>query len=139
MMAFAADKCGAKITTIEKDRAAAYAAQENFKKYKVDHIISLINEDVFSILPKLKQEYDLLFLDLYNGLYPEVLDGCIDALKIGGMLIADDTLFPITQKKVFFENSNKKIEEFNKVLSKRNDMNSFLLPLDDGITIAIKQ
>lgn len=55
------------------------------------------------------------------------------------MLIADDTLFPITQKKVFFENSNKKIEEFNKVLSKRNDMNSFLLPLDDGITIAIKQ
>ena len=139
MMAFAADKCGAKITAIEKDRAAAYAAQKNIKKYKVDHIISLINEDVFSILPKLKQEYDLLFLDLYNGLYPEVLDGCIDALKIGGMLIADDTLFPITQKKVFFENSNKKIEEFNKVLSKRNDMNSFLLPLDDGITIAIKQ
>lgn len=138
MMAFAAEKCGAQITTIEKDKVVACVAQENFRKYKVDYIINLINEDVFSILPVLKQEYDLIFLDLYNGLYPEVLDGCISVLKKGGILIADDTLFPITKKKVFFEESNKKVEEFNDILFKRKDMDSFLLPFDDGITLSVK-
>lgn len=59
-------------------------------------------------------------------------------LKKGGILIADDTLFPVTKNKAFFLESNKKMDEFNKKLSERKDMDSILLPFDDGITLAVK-
>ena len=137
-MSLAISDFNGKITTIEKDKVVAKAAEENFKRYNVDKNISLLNDDVFSVLPKLNEKYDVIFLDLYNGLYLDVMEGCIRLLKKGGILIADDTLFPVTKNKAFFLESNKKMDEFNKKLSERKDMDSILLPFDDGITLAVK-
>lgn len=139
VMALALKEYGGEITTIEKDRAVVQSAQENFETYNVEKNICLINDDVFSVLPKLNPEYDVIFLDLYNGLYPDVMEDCIRLLNKGGILIADDTLFPITKTKTFFLESNRKVDEFNKKLSKRTDIDSILLPFDDGITIAVKR
>ena len=138
VMSLAISDFNGKITTIEKDKVVAKAAEENFKRYNVDKNISLLNDDVFSVLPKLNEKYDVIFLDLYNGLYLDVMEGCIRLLKKGGILIADDTLFPVTKNKAFFLESNKKMDEFNKKLSERKDMDSILLPFDDGITLAVK-
>lgn len=139
VMALALKEFGGKITTIEKDKAVAQAAQKNFKQYYMDRNIDLLNEDVFKILPELSEEYDVVFLDIYNGLYPEIMDECIRLLKKGGILIVDDTLFPVTKTRAFFIESNKKVDEFNKLLSQRKDMDSILLPFDDGITLAVKR
>ena len=138
IMSLALQEFNGRITTIEKDKVVARAAEENFKRYNVTKNIRLLNDDVFSILPKLDEEYDMIFLDIYNGLYPEVMDECIRLLRKGGILIADDTLFPITKNKTFFLESNKKVDVFNKKLSEREDMASILLPFDDGITLAVK-
>lgn len=130
---------GGMVTTVEIDEQVAKAAKENFKHYEVEQYITLINDDVFNVLPKLKCEYDMIFLDLFNGLYLDVMDSCISLLKVGGVLIADDTLFPVIKDEKLFMESNKKLHDFNKKLSRRSDIDSFILPMDDGITIAVKK
>lgn len=130
---------GGEITTVELDKRAAKAAKENFKSYGVDQCITIINDDVFNVLPKLECKYDMIFLDLFNGFYLDIMDLCIDLLKEGGVLLADDTLFPVIKNEKLFLESNKKLHDFNKKLSERDDINSFLLPIDDGITIAVKK
>lgn len=81
----------------------------------------------------------MVFLDLFNNLYPDVMDSCINSLDQGGVLIADDTLFPALERRAYFVDSNKKVDEFNRRLSEKSNVESILLPFDDGITIAIKK
>lgn len=138
IMSLAIKEFNGKITTIEKDKIVAKAAEENFNRYNVEDNIFLIKDDVFSVLDKLEGGYDVIFLDLYNGLYPEIMDDCIRLLNKGGILIADDTLFPIVKTKAFFAESNKKMDEFNRKISQRKDIDSILLPFGDGITLAVK-
>jgi len=130
---------GGTVTTVEIDKNVASAAKENFEKYNVIGNITLINDSVFNVLPKIEEKFDVIFLDLFNGLYPDVMDSCINLLDQGGILIADDTLFPVIRTNSYFAESNKKLDEFNKKLSERSDMESILLPFDDGVTIAIKK
>lgn len=139
ILANAIKENGGCITTVELDKRVAKAAMDNFKRYGVEKYINLINDDVLKVLPTLKKEYDLIFLDLFNGLYGDVLNLCVDLLKSGGILIADDTLFPVIKDEKIFEKSNKKLHEFNYMMANRDDIESYLLPLDDGITIAVKK
>ena len=67
-----------------------------------------------------------------------VLENCIDLLDDNGLLIADDTLFPVVRNKNIFKESNKNLHKFNVEISKREDLNSVLIPLDDGITLIVK-
>lgn len=130
---------GGTVTTIELDKKVALAAKENFEKYNVLGNITLINDSVFDVLPKIEEKFDLVFLDLFNNLYPDVMDSCINSLDQGGVLIADDTLFPALERRAYFVDSNKKVDEFNRRLSEKSNVESILLPFDDGITIAIKK
>lgn len=132
-------KWDGKLTSIELDSKVAAAAKENFKKYNVQKNIILINKNVFDALPLIDERYDVIFIDLFNDIYPDVLDKCIDLLNEGGVLIADDTLFPVVKDNKYFKKSNKSLDEFNKRIATRNDLESILIPFDDGITIAVKK
>ncbi|AYZ74219.1 methyltransferase domain-containing protein [Fusobacterium necrophorum] len=131
-------KYGGKITTIEFDKNVVLEAKLNFEKYGVSDVINVINDDVTKILPNLNEKFDMIFLDLYNGVYLSVLENCIDLLDDNGLLIADDTLFPVVRNKKIFKESNKSLHKFNMEVSKREDLNSLLIPLDDGITLIVK-
>lgn len=139
IMANAVKENGGRVTTVELDKRAAKAAMKNFKKYNIEKYVYLINDNVFNVLPTLEKGFDMIFLDLFNGLYIDVLDSCINLLKPGGVLLADDTLFPAIKNEEIFSESNKKLHAFNEKLSTHKDMDSFLLPIDDGITIAVKK
>lgn len=129
---------GGKVTTIELDPEVSKAARLNFFMYNVEKSISLINNDAFIVMPKLDCNFDIVFLDLYNGLYPDILEHCINVLKPGGILLADDTLFPVLRDSSVYKASNIKVHKFNEMICNRSDVESILLPFDDGITIAIK-
>ncbi|WP_049944398.1 O-methyltransferase [Anaerococcus provencensis] len=137
-MAQSLSKYGGKITTIEFDKDIAVEAKLNFEKYRVSHIINVINADATKILPSLTEKFDMIFLDLYNEVYLSVLDYCVDLLDDNGLLIADDTLFPVAKNRSIFKMSNKYLHKFNVEISKREDLNSVLIPLDDGITLIVK-
>lgn len=87
-----------KLTTIELDPERRKEAQANFNKAGVDKYVEILAGDARSLVPEIVKNnlgcFDLVFLDIGDkSVYVDLLNPCINALRVGGFLIADNTLF----------------------------------------------
>lgn len=140
-MAKAVQPYGGKITTIEFDAKVAEQAIENFAREKVIDQIEVIIGDASEMVPLLNEEYDLIFQDVGDKrLYAALLDDCVRLLKPGGVLLAEDTLLPVTLLPVFkWAKMREALAAFNKKVAGCPLLESTLLPVGDGLTVAVKR
>lgn len=133
-----------KIFTIEKDKPIAEKANENFKCTNLDKRISLINDTAENVLPLLKEEFDMIFIDAEKNHYLQYLDWAEKYVRVGGLIVADNSLLSgaVYKKELPYrirESTRESMKLFNKRLSNKDKYLSILLPAEDGITIAIKK
>lgn len=140
-MAKAVQGYGGKITTIEFDAKVAEQAVKNFEREQVADQIEVIIGDAHKIIPILTEEYDFIFQDVGDKeLYAALLDDCVRLLKSGGLLVAEDTLFPVTLFPVFkWAKMREALAKFNKKVAECPLLESTLLPIGDGFTVAVKR
>ncbi|WP_408010618.1 O-methyltransferase [Pseudalkalibacillus sp. A8] len=81
--------------------------------------------------------YDFFFIDADKGNYRNYLDYCIELARPGALIIADNTLWG---GEVLNEDTEDKetnaIQAFNRKVSDHPQLESLLVPLGDGLTIA---
>jgi predicted O-methyltransferase YrrM len=132
---------GGKITTIENDEVVAGQAIENFENRGVADIIKVKIGDAREIIPQIQEKFDIIFQDVGNKkLYPILLDDCLRILKPGGLLLAEDTLFPVMFKsKNHEEDFITPIHKFNENIANNPNLESTILSIGDGLTIAYKR
>lgn len=139
-MALTAREYGGKITTIEFNRTAAEQANLNFERLGVQNMIQIKFGDARQIVPSFSDDsFDFVFQDVDNRLYPVLLKDCIRILKTGGILIADDTLFPAMELDLKWKDQVEPIREFNRMIAAAPDLESTLLPVGDGMVVAVKK
>ncbi|WP_371373341.1 O-methyltransferase [Sporomusa aerivorans] len=140
-MAKAVKVYGGKITTIEFDAKVAEQAKKNFEREMVAGQIEVRIGDACDIIPMLKEDYDLIFQDVGDKeLYAALFDDCVRLLNPGGLLVAEDTLFPITLFPAFkCEKMRETLANFNKRVADCPLLESTLLPIGDGFTVAVKR
>ncbi len=138
-MAQIAKEYGGKITTIEYDEKVAAQAKENFINAGLEEYIELKIGDAREIIPNIKDNFDLIFQDVDKKLYPKLFDACLEILKTGGILIAEDTLFPVLDLEEKWHDLIGPIEEFNKLVINSPKLESTLIPIGDGLIIAVKK
>ncbi len=131
---------GGKIMTIEYDELVAGQAIENFEDRGVADIIQVKIGDAREIIPQIQEKFDIIFQDVGNKkLYPILLNDCLRILRPGGLLLAEDTLFPVMFKsKKHRENFITPIHEFNENIANNPNLESTILSIGDGLTIAYK-
>lgn len=130
---------GGKITTVEYDEKAAEQAKINFINTGVDDVIEIKLGDARKIVPKLKEEYDLIFQDVDKRLYPLLFKDCLRLLKTGGMLMADDALFPVMDLDKKWNDQIEPISQFTELVVTCPELDSTLLPIGDGFIVAVKK
>lgn len=130
---------GGTITTIEYDEKVAVQAKENFINAGVDKYINLKTGDAREIIPNIKEEFDLIFQDADKKLYPALFGDCLKLLKSGGLFIAEDVLFPVLDLEKKYYDLIEPIDEFNKLVVNCDEVYSTLLPIGDGVIIAVKK
>lgn len=130
---------GGKITTIEYDEKVAKQAKLNFINAGVEEVIELKIGNAKEIIPNLKEEFDLIFQDVDKRLYPVLFNDCLRILRTGGLLIADDTLFPVLDLEEKWHNLIEPIKEFNQLVVSCSELDSTLLPIGDGVIMAVKR
>ncbi|MDC0622922.1 O-methyltransferase [Flavobacteriaceae bacterium] len=129
------------IHTLDINEELYSLQRKYFKKSSFNSNIIQHLGNALDIIPKLDQDFDLIFLDADKINYPKYLDILIVRLKKGGVLLSDNVLWDgkvlnqISQK----DKSTKAIAEYNKLLNNRKDMDSVILPIRDGITISRKK
>ena len=131
---------GGRIHTVDINEELYDFQRKYFKKSPFnDNIIQHLG-NALEVIPTMDNNFDLIFLDADKNNYPKYLDVLISKLKIGGVLLSDNVLWdgkvlnPISEKDI----STKAIVKYNKLLSQREDMDTVILPIRDGLTISRK-
>jgi predicted O-methyltransferase YrrM/DNA-binding PadR family transcriptional regulator len=139
MMAKAMKSYGGKIVTIELDKESAEQAKINFERQGVSSQIEVLVGDAREIVKELAQEYDLIFQDVgEKKLYAQMLDSYLRILKTGGVLLAEDTMFPAPGFGMDTDAWGA-LDSFNRNIADSPHFVSTLLPIGDGLTIAVKK
>jgi predicted O-methyltransferase YrrM len=86
-----------------------------------------------------KQEFDIVFNDIDKEGYPRVLDLVRPRLRRGGLFITDNALWDgrVTDPNPH-EESTRAVQEFNQRLYAMKEFFTTILPLRDGLAVAVK-
>ena len=131
------------IYTIDYRADLQKKALENFKKFKVENKIKLLNGRANDVLSELDEKFDIIFIDADKRGYLGYLDYAVEHLNSGGIILVDNLFWKgSVYSPESFENEKKgavTIREFNIRFSQLKNFKSQLLPLGDGLGFAIKQ
>lgn len=115
-------------------------AESYFQKAQVVTKITYLIGDALSNAKKLSGEFDIIFCDIDKHEYPAVIDFSDLYLRRGGILIIDNTLWSakVVDDSVKDENTLG-IREFNRRIFSDARFHTTLIPLRDGIVVAMKR
>ena len=137
-LALVAKKFGGTVTTIEIDESIVEVARKAFEREGVSDSIEIIVGDAGEVLADMESEsFDVVFQDSSKRAYPAMLEDCIRVLRKGGLFLVDDTLWPPIKPPNEWNESYKALDRFNRELLKL-DVISTILPIGEGLTIAVK-
>lgn len=127
---------GGKLTAVESASNHYRETLKNLQEAGLSEYVNLINGDALKEFKKLDGEFDFILQDSLKAIYPAMLEDCIAKLKPGGIIVADDTLFlpmGLGHKHAAF------MDEYNKKVFVDKRLESFILPVGDGLTISFKK
>jgi len=122
------------------DRKNAAEARRYFERAGVGDRITVGVGDALELLSEQKQEFDVIFCDVDKEDYPRVLGLAVPRLRKGGLFVTDNVLWSgkVADKKNT-EPSTKAIREFNRLLYGSPDLLTTILPVRDGVAVAVKK
>jgi caffeoyl-CoA O-methyltransferase len=125
--------------TIEIRKDDADTALHFFKKAQAEKSIALHVGDALAVIPTLKIEWDLIFLDADKTNYINYYELTLPQLKIGGWMIVDNVFFhgEVLQAEIKGKNA-KAIQSFNQHILNDNRVQQVMLTVRDGLYIIKK-
>jgi caffeoyl-CoA O-methyltransferase len=129
---------GGKIITCEIEPKFIEIAKKFWKKSPHGRKIKVIVGPAVNTLKKLKGKFDFVFIDADKENYINYWNLCIPKVKKGGIIAVDNVLWKghvVNPKR----DAAKKIARFNNHARKDKRMETVMLPIVDGMTIAVKR
>ncbi|MBI2522949.1 O-methyltransferase [Candidatus Woesearchaeota archaeon] len=126
-LAEAAKQNKSKVTTIEISESKVNMAMENFKRANLSKIIKIIHGDALEEIPKLREEYDFMFIDAIKKDYITYLRLAEKNLKKNAAIVADNA--------IMFKD---KMQNYLNYLQNNKKYSSVLVPIGTGVEFSIK-
>ncbi|MGH9495160.1 MAG: O-methyltransferase [Candidatus Sulfotelmatobacter sp.] len=122
------------------DSRNAQRARDYFARAGVSNRISIHTGDALEFLSEQKREFDIIFNDVDKEDYPRVLHLVAPRLRRGGLFVTDNVLWSgrVAEKNPK-DASTKAILDFNRKLYGSKDFYTTILPLRDGLAVAVKK
>lgn len=132
---------GGKLHTIEANEEFKEIILHYIKKANLQDKIQLHIGQIVNILPSLKEEFDLVFIDADKENYSTYYDLIFHKVKQGGIIIADNMLWSgkILNSPMKMDMETKSLYEYSQKIQSDSRVENMLLPLRDGLMIARKQ
>jgi predicted O-methyltransferase YrrM len=131
---------GGRVFYTDSDAKNAEKALAYFQRAGVDGQITIKVGDALELLSEEKQQFDIVFNDVDKEDYPRVFRLALPRVRKGGLFITDNVLW---SGRVATENppaaSTKAIREFNRLLYNSLDLFTTILPIRDGVAVALKK
>lgn len=122
------------------DPKNAGRARGYFARAGVSSRIKIHTGDALEYLSEQKQEFDIIFNDVDKDDYPRVLRLVVPRLRKGGLFVTDNVLWSgRVAKKNPSDSQTKAILEFNRRLYDSPEFYTTILPIRDGLAVALKK
>jgi caffeoyl-CoA O-methyltransferase len=129
-----------RVTYTDGDSRNAERARGYFVRAGVSNRITVHVGDALEFLSEQKQEYDIIFNDVDKEDYPRVLRLVAPRLRKGGLFVTDNVLWSgrVAEKNPT-DPRTKAILEFNRKLYDMKEFYTTILPIRDGLAVALKK
>ena len=129
-----------RVVYTDGDRKNAERARGYFTRAGMLDRITLHTGDALEFLSEQKQEFDIIFNDVDKEDYPRVLRLVAPRLRRGGLFITDNVLWSgrVAEKNPA-DPKTRAILEFNRKLNDTAEFYTTILPIRDGLAVALKQ
>ena len=132
----AISKTNGKIITIDFDQKKIERAKKNFKETGLDNLIEIRHGDALEVLSEISKEksfqefFDFVFIDADKERYIQYFDFVFPLVKLGGMIGADNILYP--------ERFQKFTIPYVEHVRKNQKIQSVTIPIDNGEELSLK-
>lgn len=125
----------------DSDPANVDRAKSYLKRAGVLGQVKLLTGDALDLLKSTPGQFDMIFNDVLKPQYPEVLRIAPPRLRKGGILVTDNVLWSGRAAKPAAKGDagTRAIQEFNRKLYRSKDFITTVIPLRDGLAVALKQ
>lgn len=128
----------AEIHYSDGDPANAARAKAYFERAGVADRISIHTGDALAALAATPGEFDFIFNDVDKEGYPDVLDVVAGRLKPGALFVTDNTLWHARILSPDQDEITQAVDTFNRRLFADPAFWSGMIPLRDGMSVAIR-
>jgi predicted O-methyltransferase YrrM len=131
---------GGRVYYTDSDQKNCERAKRYCERAGVAPRVTFKQGDALELLSEEKQPFDVIFVDVDKDDYPRALRLAVPRLKKGGLLVTDNVLWSgkVAEKQPKDSNT-KAIQEFNRLLYSSPDLFTTIIPLRDGVSIAVKK
>lgn len=140
---------GGTLFTFEKNETHARVAQENLESAIAKENLSVNFQihigSAIDLLPKIESEgpFDLVFIDADKPGYPTYLEWAIANLRIGGVVIGDNTFAWGEVHRAHEKVGNDlmtvgSLDKFNRAVASDLRLRGTIFPTAEGLTVAVK-
>ena len=130
---------GGRVIYTDGNPKNATEARSYFQRAGVSDRITIKTGDALEFLSEEKQEFDIIFNDVDKNDYPRVFRLILPRLRKGGLFVTDNVLWSgkVAQKNP--DKTTKAILEFNRLLYGSSELFTTILPIRDGVAVAVKR
>ncbi|MGH9378069.1 MAG: O-methyltransferase [Terriglobia bacterium] len=125
----------------DSDPANAERAKGYLKRAGVLERVRILTGDALEMLKSTNGQFDLIFNDVNKAQYPEVLRLAAPRVRKGGIFVTDNVLWSgrVTKAAVRGDAATRGVQQFNHKLYRSKDFFTTIVPLRDGLAVAVKQ
>jgi predicted O-methyltransferase YrrM len=121
---------GGKLTTYEIDAHRASLARKNFKRAGVDKLVTLVEGDAHKEITKLKEQFDVVFIDADKEGYPDYLNKLLPLVRPGGLILAHN---------ISMRGRQSGIRDYIKAVTTNPDLETIFYERGSGISVTLKK
>ena len=125
-----------KIISIDQDKNKIERAKRNFDESGLCDLIEIRHGDALEVLSQIndngdsEEMFDFVFIDADKERYIQYFDAVLPMVKIGGIIGADNILFP--------ERFQKFTQPYVQHVQKKLNVRTVTVPIDNGEEISVK-
>jgi predicted O-methyltransferase YrrM len=127
------------VTTIDMDPERVKIAKKNISEAGLERAVRVIEGNALKVLPTLKEEFDMIFLDSDKDVYPDAFKMSVSLLRKGGLFVADNALWGGDVAKGGKSKDTQSMIKFNRMVSESPGMSTVIVPLRDGVLVSLKE